>query len=217
MRTGPFGKSGLNFMDILGHFLGTRYLKKALNYLKKNSGDKTLTDLGSGFNAKFSKKYWNLFSNIQLFDLDLNHELISNKCKIFFGDLNDTFNKPSVLKSDFIILNNVLEHLYLRESENLLFSVYENLKPSGVTFISVPSKLGKSFFEFFSFKLKMINYDEIDDHKRYYSTHILFESLTNVGFRPSHIKVFTSKLGLTKSAIAVNCTKPRCLLSRHSL
>lgn len=67
---------------------------------------------------------------------------------------------------DFITMLAVMEHLeddvaVLRECERLL-------KPGGGLLITVPSWYAKPILEILSFKLNLLNPDEIRDHKRYY-------------------------------------------------
>lgn len=68
---------------------------------------------------------------------------------------------------DFITMLAVMEHL--ENDEAILKECARLLGPGGGLLITVPSWYAKPVLEFLSYKLNLINPDEIRDHKRYYN------------------------------------------------
>ncbi len=68
---------------------------------------------------------------------------------------------------DFITMLAVMEHL--ENDEAILAECARLLRPGGGLLITVPSWYAKPVLEFLSFRLKIINPEEIKDHKRYYN------------------------------------------------
>ena len=79
---------------------------------------------------------------------------------------------------DFITMLAVMEHL--EDDEAMLKECSRLLRPGGGLFITVPSWYAKPVLEFLSYKLNLINPDEIRDHKRYYDRQDLFSLIERV-------------------------------------
>jgi 2-polyprenyl-3-methyl-5-hydroxy-6-metoxy-1,4-benzoquinol methylase len=79
---------------------------------------------------------------------------------------------------DFITMLAVMEHL--ENDEAVLKECARLLRPGGGLLITVPSWYAKPVLEFLSYKLNLINPDEIRDHKRYYNKQDLVVLLGSV-------------------------------------
>lgn len=66
----------------------------------------------------------------------------------------------------------MLEHL--ENPVEILKECSRVLEPGGGILITVPSWHAKPLLEFLAYKLKLVNADEIMDHKRYYNRDDLF-------------------------------------------
>lgn len=81
---------------------------------------------------------------------------------------------------DVVTMLAVLEHL--AEPEAIVFEVNRVLKPGGVFVGTVPSTWSKPVLEFLSFKLNIVNPDEIRDHKQYFNRELLSALFEKAGF-----------------------------------
>jgi SAM-dependent methyltransferase len=188
----------LSPLDRVGQHLSGRYVRRAFNCVYVND---SLGDIGSGYSANVSKDFWQHFNSIHLFDFHLNRENLSNthsKINFHEGDVMDTTSNFK-LKLDFVIMNNLLEHV--DQPVVLLSQVKKILSEKGVLFINVPSWRGKYFLEKAAFNFNLAPKDEMEDHKRYYSKRELWMEIREAGFMPSKIKMRGSKFGLNVSAI----------------
>lgn len=75
---------------------------------------------------------------------------------------------------DIVTMLAVMEHL--EDDLGILKEASRVLKPGGAILITVPSWYAKPVLEFLSYRLGIINPDEIMDHKRYYN----YKDLTNL-------------------------------------
>lgn len=100
---------------------------------------------------------------------------------------------------DCVTMMAVLEHL--EEPENVLRECNRILKPGGRILLTTPSPPAKPVLEFLSYRLNVVNPEEIRDHKRYFSKEDLREILTASGFKDVKVKAFEA--GLNNFATAV--------------
>jgi 2-polyprenyl-3-methyl-5-hydroxy-6-metoxy-1,4-benzoquinol methylase len=115
------------------------------------------------------------------------------------GVLPEVLHQIDSASLDAVICNNVLEHLWDRQS--LAAHVRRVLRPNGRAFINVPSWRGKWFLETAAFRLGLTSRFEIDDHKAYFDRHELWKLLVESGFRPSEIRCRSHKFGLNTYAV----------------
>jgi ubiquinone/menaquinone biosynthesis C-methylase UbiE len=81
---------------------------------------------------------------------------------------------------DVVSMLAVLEHLDCPES--MLQEICRVLRPNGFLVGTVPSKIAKHVLEFLSYRLGIVNKDEIRDHKQYYNRGSIVALLTKTGF-----------------------------------
>ena len=93
---------------------------------------------------------------------------------------------------DFITMLAVMEHL--ENDENILRECARLLRPGGGLLITVPSWYAKPVLEFLSYRMNLINPEEIKDHKRYYNREDLMSLVEGVvGLRAAEHRYFQWK------------------------
>ena len=75
----------------------------------------------------------------------------------------------------------VLEHVY--HPRFVLEQIYRSLKKGGEIILTTPSRAAKPVLEFLAFKLRLIDEEEIRDHKHYFSKQELLNLFKEVGFK----------------------------------
>lgn len=197
MRTGAFGESGLTVLDRLGNWLSLRAIRPHL----PAQAEPYVLDLGSGYNARLLRALDLKRGIAHAVDLRLNPDL--RKLPNFLGTeapIPQALNGLPPAKVDLLLLISVLEHL--EEPEQVLRECYRVLKPGGTMLINVPTWRGRWFLELAAFRFGLCPAEEIDDHKLYYDTAILWPMLVKAGFKPKQIKIKAIKFGLTLFAVA---------------
>jgi 2-polyprenyl-3-methyl-5-hydroxy-6-metoxy-1,4-benzoquinol methylase len=81
---------------------------------------------------------------------------------------------------DVVSMLAVLEHLECPES--MLREICRVLRPNGFLVGTAPSNIAKPVLEFLSYRLGIVNEDEIRDHKQYYNRNSIVALLTKAGF-----------------------------------
>jgi SAM-dependent methyltransferase len=81
---------------------------------------------------------------------------------------------------DVVSMLAVLEHLDYET--DIVREVHRVLRPGGLFIGTVPSKIAKPLLEFLSFRLHIVDPEEINDHKRYYDNKSLCKLLSDAGF-----------------------------------
>lgn len=75
----------------------------------------------------------------------------------------------------------VLEHVMY--PEYTLASIYRSLKNGGEIILTTPTPLSKPILEFLAYRLRLIDEEEIRDHKHYFSKKELIALLQKIGFK----------------------------------
>lgn len=100
------------------------------------------------------------------------------------------------LKADAVTMLAVLEHL--NEPKKVVLSAYKTLNSKGKLILTTPSPLAKPVLEALA-KLKVIDENEIKDHKHYFSKSELIALLKETGFKNVTVKSF--ELGMNLLAV----------------
>ena len=162
---------------ILDKFLYEYRTSKIKPYIKKYDNCKLL-DIGCGTEARLLKAIEQYISygvgvdfkppELKTKKLETIKLTIENKLPFE----NESF--------DIVTMLAVIEHLSY--PEDILKEINRILKKDGILLITVPSKIAKPILEFMAFKLKIINREEIEDHKKYYNKKDLIISANNANF-----------------------------------
>ena len=98
-----------------------------------------------------------------------------------------------------VTLMATLEHL--QHPEAILHDIHRILLNGGIVVGTVPSKASKPVLEFLSYKLNIVNPDEIRDHKQYFDKKSLVKILKECGFKDIQHSYF--QLGMNNFFIGV--------------
>lgn len=177
-RNKSWGQNKRSFIDkIIEYF---RFMKIG-KYIKK---DIILLDLGCGFNGNLLHFYKNRIKFGIGVDIVVN-KLKDKKIQLLKGNLSSPIKLLSN-SFDCITLLAVIEHL--NNSKIILKEAKRLLKKNGYLIISTPNSRWKPLLELMA-NLKIINEEEIKDHKQYYSAKSIYSCLSSLGFTNNKIKI----------------------------
>lgn len=115
----------------------------------------------------------------------------SKKLRVLQNSFDTAGKKPfpeEIKKIDQAFMLAVLEHLYFPKA--MLQKIYNCLVKDGEIFITTPSTAAKPVLEFLAFRLRIIDEEEIRDHKRYFTKNELIQLFKDIGFRDVKHKYF---------------------------
>lgn len=167
-----------SFFDKLLRWM--RY-RKVIKYIPKDS---IVCDIGCGKEGYFFKKIFNRMKYGIGFDEkieDQKREKYELKRLKIFGDI-PLENE----KCDAVAMVAVLEHLL--NPQEVLSESFRILKKGGRLILTTPTPLAKPILNFLSFRLKLIDRNEIKDHKNYFWTKNIKKMLCQSGFKEENIK-----------------------------
>lgn len=181
MRNNSFWSNNLSFLDKIFFFL-RRFQLRNINF-----NNKIIVDFGSGYNANFLQflKKNAISSKLIAYDLNLNTNFLSS---VWIESIKWDLNKSLHMAQDINIATctAVLEHL--DKPVDFLTNVYKLLSNNWILILTVPSIRSKLVLEFLAYKLRLIDENEIKDHKMYYNKKILLEYLEKAWFKKDNIK-----------------------------
>jgi len=180
-RTESFSINAGSMLDKLIAYLR---FKKVINNIPNNS---IVLDLGCDFNAIFLQKIETRIKEGFGIDLKINSEFKNNKIKLLSHNLDNRLPFEDAYFSAVTSLAN-LEHL--NYPENVLKEIYRVLKPGGLLLLTTPTIFSRPVLEFMAFKLKLINKEEITDHKKYFTKKELEKYCREFGFSHWKYKYF---------------------------
>ena len=157
-------------------------------------------DFGCGYNADFLRPHLDEIAHATLADVSLADDLKArSNITAIEGVLPDSLAAVPDESLDFVLCNNILEHL--TDPLGALVHCRRVVKPSGVCFFNVPCWRGKYFLELVAFRLHWAAAAEIDDHKQYFEPRDLWRLLVQAGFRPRGITCGRHKFGMNTFAV----------------
>ena len=157
---------------ILEPLLRTMRIARVLSRLQRYPACRLL-DIGCGSEARLLRELEPHIAKGVGIDLKA-PSLKTSKLKTISAPLDDRlpFENSSF---DVVTMLAVLEHL--NQPEAILQEIGRVLRPGGGLILTVPSKYAKPVLEFLAFRLKIVNPDEIKDHKRYFNREDLVEAI----------------------------------------
>ena len=197
VRKTSFGeKTRQSFVDRLGIWLSRRAVRTAFG----DVSEKSLGDFGCGFYGEFGSLFLNQVSKLYVADISLSNDLKrGGKIVAIEGYLPQSLAEIESGTIDFILMNNILEHLF--NPVVILKEAYRLLPEGGRLFLNVPSWRGKLFLETAAFRFGFSPAEEMNDHKMYYDPRDLWPLIVQAGFYPQNIKIARHKFGLNTKAI----------------
>lgn len=155
--------------------------RKFNKYISKDN-NMIVLDFGCGENALFLKSIQNKIK--KGYGVDKKYKLKDYKNIEIVNDIK----KISDNSMDLITMIAVLEHL--DKPLSVISNLYDVLKPGGKIVITTPTPVSKPLLEFLAYKLKIINKEEIEDHKCYYSKDMIMILFEITGFKNVEYKTF---------------------------
>lgn len=181
-----------SFLDKLFHRLR---FGKILKYVP---ADSVICDIGCGSKAVFLK----IASKSIRKGIGLDEKVED------YRDSKLEFNRVRMEKSlplgneccDVITMTAVLEHLSF--PQDILNECYRSLREGGRLIITTPTPRAKLILEFLAFRLKLIDREEIKDHKNYFWPQEVKKILQRAGFSEDKIKSRYFELGFNSLIVA---------------
>lgn len=150
-------------------------IKKIKNIVVKINNCRLL-DVGCGWEARFLKQMEPFIASGVGIDFKV-PDIKTDKIKT----IKYTIKKEIPFKDntfDIVTLLAVLEHL--EKPLDAINEIHKVLKPNGLILITVPSKYAKPALEFLSYKLNIIDKNEILDHKQYFNKKDLYDFFNKI-------------------------------------
>jgi len=174
---------------------------RARQILKYLTDCELIIDFGCGYQADFLRQ---LLKKRKVrvaigIDLSVDSSIINENLELVKADLNQPLALPDE-RADYIISQAILEHL-AKPLLNLQ-EAYRLLKPKGKLILTTPTRRAKPLLEFLSFKLNLINQEEIRDHKNYFTSGQLRDLLLQAGFSSDKIILKKFLFNLNNLAVA---------------
>ena len=185
---------------ILEKILRRVRLSRVLPYINKES---RMLDIGCGWDAKLLREVSPIIRDGFGIDFKIDLSIPSPSNIQFLQKRFDQESLPFANQSfDIVTLLAVLEHIEPIRVDFVLNEVKRVLKRGGKLLLTVPTPSAKPVLEFLSFKLGLINRDEILDHKLYYSKHLLHETLIRNGYKIQRYRFFQLRMNSFCAAIS---------------
>lgn len=157
-------------------FIAAMRYRRVTRYLRNT----TILDVGCGPDFLFLESCKERI--VQGYGMDKKvGNIMKENFQIFTCDLDSSsFSELPPVKVGQIFLLAVLEHM-LKPEKNLQM-LHLMLETSGEIILTTPTTLAKPILEFLAFQLKLIDEEEIRDHKHYFSKQELILLLERTGF-----------------------------------
>lgn len=161
---------------LLEGFLSRMRFNKVIKFIPKNT---KVLDVGSGYNSNLLQVIKPKISSGVGIDAHVSQNDFGPKIKLIESDLNKELPFEDG-EFDVVVSLANLEHLEYPEINAA--EMFRVLKPGGLLLLTTPSIYAQPILEFLSFKLKVVNEEEIRDHKNYFNKAILTKLFREVGF-----------------------------------
>lgn len=197
-RPHAFGEQKYSLLDNVIYALRRRQVLLRLPKLT----NQTIADLGAGYDARLLVGLLAEFNNIKgvAFDMAFMPRLSKNeRLSLVLGDLNQPLKQEDA-SIDVCISLAVLEHL--DRPQEFLAEVYRVLKPGGRIVLTTPGPSSQRLLELLAFKLRIIDADEIRDHKNYFSSADLQRMFVAAGFNAEKVSPKTFIFGMNNVVVA---------------
>jgi SAM-dependent methyltransferase len=156
-------------------------------YIRKSGlKDYSILDAGCGRQAALG---WDIREECEIYfgiDRDIPSVRISN-LKLITGEVEKAMSTIKDSSLDYVVSLALIEHL--EEPGMFLRDIHRVLKNGGRVLLTTPPPISEPILELLSF-LKIINGDEIDEHKNYFTKKTLNELLSENGFEVLELKKF---------------------------
>jgi ubiquinone/menaquinone biosynthesis C-methylase UbiE len=179
---------------ILEPILRNMRIKRVLPIIRKIKNP-ILLDIGCGWEAKFLQSIEDYVEEAVGIDFKAPN-LNTKKIKTFKQVITNTLPFDDS-KFNIVTMLAVLEHI--ADPLSLVKEIKRILVGGGYVVITVPSKVSKPILEFLSYKLNIVNPEEIRDHKKYYNKKDIEELFIPYGFKIVRHKYF--QLGMNNFCI----------------
>jgi len=196
-RPHAFGEQTYSLLDNVIFFLRKRQVIRNLPTLT----NQTIADLGAGFDARLLCSLLAEHSSVKALAIDMafDQTLASkDRLTLLINDLDTALAIPDS-SVDICLSLAVLEHL--NHPLALLTEMRRILKPGGTVVLTTPGPTSKPLLEFLAFKLKIIDADEIRDHKNYFSSTDLQRMFEQAGFKKENVNPKTFIFGMNNVVI----------------
>lgn len=183
MRKESFWINNLSFLDKL---LSKLRFNKVL--WDVNINNKIVLDTWCWYNAVLLNYIKDFFKPKKLIAYDLNLNKIELKNKLIIcleWNLNEWIDLDGE-KVDIIFSTAIVEHL--DNPQKYINSIFNTLNNGWFLILTIPSIYSKPVLEFMAYRLKIIDKNEIIDHKKYYDKKSILKLLQKSWFKSENIK-----------------------------
>lgn len=182
-------KQKWNVIDRFLSYWRTRFIDKYIG------ADSIVADIGCGQEGSFLLSIAHKIKRGYGYDFNLKEESSKGNITLLNTDFLDDSKQYNI-----VLLIATLEHLpYPQEVHILLTEVYSRLQSGGYFILTTPDKRSQGLLEFLSYKMHLLNEEEIRDHKHYFDKGELENLMVLHGFREISHKYF--QLGLNNLVI----------------
>lgn len=179
-KKSSFSTTDGTFLDKLLQAWRASKIKK---YLGKNA---FICDFGCGYEAVFLRKNKKFFSKSLGLDIEVNSLFSNQSIELKEADLNSVVPVSNDLV-DVVTSLAVIEHI--ENYQKYLQEAFRILKKEGKFILTTPDPKGEIVLDWLA-RLRLINKDEINDHKRYFKKEDLIADLKKAGFSEVVLKKF---------------------------